>query len=87
MRVLLFEQRELLTFQFQKELAKDRNATAFAIRYDVVNSDTIASDIRNDAVNTPTIVSDIRRNTFGGSEDTRSQDLRVSTTRALLATE
>lgn len=73
----------MLTFRFQKELAKDGNAIVSTIRHDVVDTDAIASDVRNDAVNTPTIISDIHRNALKNSEDTRGQGLGVSTIRPL----
>ena len=77
----------MLTFRFQKELAKVGNVTASTVHHDVANNGATASGVRNDAVNTPTIVSDIHRNKLKRSEDVRSRDLGVSTIHALLFAE
>ena len=87
MCVLSFEWKRLLTFWFQKELAKDGNGIASTIYHNVVNNGATVSNVRNDAMNTPTIVSDIHRNTLKMFEGTRGQDPRVSTIRTLLVTE
>ena len=77
----------MLTFRFQKELAKGGNAIVSTIPHDVTNTDVIASYARNDAVNTPTIISDIRRNALKSSEDTRGQGLGASAIQPLPVTE
>ena len=55
--------------------------------YSVANTNPIATGAQNTAVNTPTVFPNIHLNALKSSEDTRGQDLRVSTTRSLPAAE
>ena len=73
----------MLISRSQKAFTLNTDAAVSAVRHDVTNTHTITSGVQNDVVNTRAIVSASHRNALKKPEDTRGQDLMVSTLHTL----